>query len=138
MILNELFSTAYPHAVVTDIDTEYRSNFYDPVSLSVVSFEAKCTGLDPNKWIVNFFRGNETKNTGQGNAYKIFSTILAIMKEFIIARKPNVIMFVANQDNKNAVYARMITRFAENMGYRLAPAGKLKLFKLERIEQEVV
>jgi hypothetical protein len=43
-------------------------------------------------------------------------------------------MFVANQDNKNAVYARMIDRFAAGMGYKLMPTEKVKLFKLERID----
>ena len=94
--------------------------------------------------------GGSTDITGDGDAFRIFATVMNIMAEFVQEVKPNVIRFSAsklhleNEDNRGwrevesrvKLYDRMIKTFAGKYGYRLSPwtedEGEEKFYVLER------
>jgi len=81
------------------------------------------------EWYVDFTRGvvgrdrsKEKFNvTGEGDAFRIFATILEIFRDFIKQVQPLRIYFSVDNTESSRIklYDRMITRFANKMGYRL-------------------
>jgi hypothetical protein len=50
------------------------------------------------------------KPTGEGNAFAIFATVTAVVKDFLIRRKPSFIWFVADEDTRARLYNKLIQK----------------------------
>ena len=77
-----------------------------------------------NSWMVDFFRDNSTEITGEGDAYRVFATVLTAIREFIIKQKPAKINFSAEKQDdprgsRASLYDRMIQRYITGTGYTL-------------------
>ena len=60
--------------------------------------------------------------TGGGNAIKVFSTVITIMKEYIAKNQPEVIEFSAKEPSRVKLYNRLLGGFKqdyEGLGYNL-------------------
>jgi GNAT superfamily N-acetyltransferase len=85
-----------------------------------------------NKWQVEFYRDNSQEVTGQGDAQRIFATVLAAIQKFIKKYKPLQITFSAskeidmdaddsganfNPESRAKLYTRLVNRYAASLGY---------------------
>jgi hypothetical protein len=77
-----------------------------------------------NSWMVDFFRDNSTEITGEGDAYRVFATVLTAMREFIVKQQPAKLNFSAEKNDdptgsRASLYDRMIQRYITGTGYAL-------------------
>ena len=141
MLLFELFTTVYPYAIEKNDDKEWVAKFWDPKAMVPVRFAAMRRieqdnyhpdFVDYHAWKVGFTRGREISNTGQGNAYKILSTVVELMKKFLQEKQPNIVVFSAEEPSKAAVYQSLINKMASELGYVLRPNTGTGIFVLEK------
>lgn len=75
-----------------------------------------------NDWEVSFHRDDTMNLTGQGDAYRIFATVLFAIRKFVIDQNPDEISFSAfkNKDetgSRQSLYTALAKRYATNLGY---------------------
>ena len=77
-------------------------------------------------WDMEFHRGGSQGVTGEGDAYRIFATMLSAVKQFIQTEKPRIVSFQATKDvdpndanpeSRAKLYNRMVDKFANALGY---------------------
>ena len=94
--------------------------------IKVIFSKGYVTGIDNLLFTV----GGDTDTTGGGDAFKIFSTVLDIIKDYIKNNDPEGIKFAANKDelfgqdkwetqSREKLYNKMIERFATKAGYEV-------------------
>ena len=76
---------------------------------------------------ISFDRNGSGAVTGDGDAMRIFATVISIIKEVVKKRKPKVMEFSAMKDavaarssaksSREKLYDRMLKRYAGQMGY---------------------
>jgi hypothetical protein len=110
--------------------------------------------LDANEegeeaWAVEFYRNNSQEVTGEGDAQRIFATVLSAIKTFIKKYKPNRITFSASKDNwakqqqgsysRVNLYDRLVQRYASTLGYKAfrADTGDKVIYELSKIAKQV-
>jgi hypothetical protein len=88
-------------------------------------------GRQPSHWSVEFYRNNSQEVTGEGDAQKVFATVLAAIQQFIKRKNPGSISFSAskevdmdadnvekfNPESRAKLYNRLVQRYASSMGY---------------------
>ncbi len=80
----------------------------------------------------------DTELTGKGNAFKVFTTVLAIVKEFSDMEKPEILTFSAGEPSRKRLYQHFsdsIEKYLPNysfMGVTLNPGDKDFYFKRNR------
>ena len=83
----------------------------------------KCTLTVPlNYWHVYFSVDGETKITfSDGNEIVIFSTVLAMLKDFSDSESPEKIMIIAksSEESRVSLYDKLIKIFGRKHGYEL-------------------
>ena len=78
-------------------------------------------------WHVAFDRGDSQKITGEGDAQRIFATVIQAIQQFIGKRRPEKLYFSAskkvepgqNSESRANLYSRMVKRYASTVGYDL-------------------
>ena len=61
---------------------------------------------------INFYVDHSQEITGQGDAYKILSTVTHQLVDFVKKHRPNVLMFrTSGEASRDRLYARMVLRF---------------------------
>lgn len=78
-------------------------------------------------WQVEFWRNNSQDVTGDGDAQRVFSTVLSAIQKFIQTEDPNEIEFSAQKDtdmgernlSRSSLYTRLVKRYASTWGYRV-------------------
>lgn len=79
-------------------------------------------GMD-DEWHVEFWRNNSLELTGEGDAQRVFATVLMAIREFIKKQHPERVRFsAAKDDNDNnqsraKLYNRLVQRYAASWGY---------------------
>ena len=83
---------------------------------------------------VEFYRNNSQEVTGEGDAQRVFATVLAVIQKFIKKYKPMTIAFSAskqpeadlaqpganvNPESRAKLYDRMVQRYAGALGYNV-------------------
>jgi hypothetical protein len=76
-------------------------------------------------WHVAFDRGHSQEITGEGDAQRIFATVLTSIQQFILKEEPDRLYFSASKDvepgqnptSRARLYERMVERYAKSMGY---------------------
>jgi hypothetical protein len=76
----------------------------------------------PSSWMVEFYRNNSQEVTGEGDAHRVFATVLKAIGEFITKAKPKNITFssVKEADPKGTrakLYDRLVQKYAGSLGY---------------------
>lgn len=96
----------------------------DGTNLSVM-FSLDYGDYGDEEWQVEFWRNNSQDVTGEGDAQRIFATVLSAIQEFIKTEHPERIRFSASKEtdagNRNAsrssLYTSLVKRYARSWGY---------------------
>ena len=77
-----------------------------------------------NQWMVEFERDENMEITGEGDAPRVFATVLSAMRQFIAKRKPAMLNFSAEKEDdptgsRARLYDRMVQRYISGTGYTL-------------------
>jgi hypothetical protein len=105
---------------------------------------------------VEFYRNNSQEVTGEGDAQRIFATVLNAIQKYIKKYKPSKLSFSAskatdptiyyepdqpqpNPESRAKLYDRLVQRYAKAWGYRAfrADNGDLVIYELSRLKQGV-
>jgi len=78
-----------------------------------------------NSWMVEFERDENMEITGEGDAPRVFATVLTAMQQFIAKKKPARLNFSAEKEDdptgsRARLYDRMLRRYVTGSGYDLA------------------
>jgi len=101
----------------------------------------------PGQYMVEFWRGAEQSVTGEGDAQRIFATVLAAIAKFIQQHQPQSIVFSAHKeddpeqksDSRSKLYNRLVQRYAGTIGYsyRSWDTGDSVQYELTRLKPGV-
>ena len=101
-----------------------------------------------DEWQVEFHRDNSQEVTGQGDAQRIFATVIAAIQKFIKKQKPWRIIFSASKDvepgqnveSRARLYNSLVARYARAWGYEEynEDHGDQVTYELTRIAKEGV
>ena len=87
-------------------------------------------------WSVNFERNGDTRATGEGDAMRIFATVIEVIKDFTKKEKPQELTFSAEKPawrmnlhhkdpkrskemgSREKLYKKLVQRYAGQMGYK--------------------
>lgn len=98
---------------------------------------------------VEFYRNNSQEVTSEGDAQKVFATVLTAIHEYVKKYKPLRLTFSASKDNwakqqqnsesRAKLYDRLVQRYSRAWGYRAfrADRGDLVIYELSRIQKAV-
>jgi hypothetical protein len=99
-------------------------------------------------WSVEFYRNNSQEVTGEGDAQRVFATVLSAIQTFIKKYKPNKVYFSAskeveqgqNAQSRASLYDTLVQRYARSWGFRAfrADTGNKVMYELTRIKPIVV
>ena len=109
-----------------------------------------------DEWQVEFYRNNSQEVTGEGDAQRVFATVLASMQKFIKKYKPWRLTFsatklldpstyyepdqpVPNPESRAKLYNRLVQRYATAWGYEeyAEDHGDQITYELTRLKQGV-
>lgn len=121
-LLAETLGTPVPWHWVTSDDDFFQAKF----TIGSATYEVQFLEEDPeselNVWSLTFARVTikqpvgttrlpypswQTGITKTGQAFTIFATILAIMKDFVSTHHPNEIYFTADEPSRQKLYSRL-------------------------------
>jgi hypothetical protein len=96
-------------------------------------------------WSVEFFRNNSQEVTGEGDAQRVFATVLSAIQTFIKKYKPNRVIFSAskeveqgqNAQSRARLYDSLVQRYSRAWGFRAfrADTGNKVIYELNRINK---
>lgn len=128
MLLLEVFNSTYSYKL--DAQENLRNSSFwiytfttdDGSDITVEIIEE-----EPELFTVAFDRDGHDHTTDQGDAFKIFATVMKILIEFVKERKPEEIHFTASKAadidghvekaSRTKLYDRMVNRFAGQFSY---------------------
>jgi len=122
----ETFNQPYP---ITWEEGEFGSydalaKLDDGTNLSIMfNLESGGPGGMDDEWQIEFWRNNSLELTGEGDAQRVFATVLTAIQEFIKKENPERVRFsAAKDDNDNnqsraKLYSRLVRRYAASWGY---------------------
>jgi hypothetical protein len=100
--------------------------------------------MSDNDWGVEFYRNNSQSVTGEGDAQRVFATVLTAIGQFIKKQKPNTLFFTAVKEedptgSRTKLYDRLVQRYATGLGYNLQKVEYPEQtgYKLTRKEQGI-
>ena len=116
-------------------DIDALARLPDGTNLSIMFNKQDNIKPDDKTWMVEFYRNNSQEVTGEGDAQKVFATVLSAIQQFIVKYKPLKIYFsasklldpsinygpddvVPNPESRAKLYDRLVQRYAKAWGYR--------------------
>ncbi len=132
--LTELFEQPFTlHRVAnrgaTLIQYQYRINpklddtFENRANSIAVNFQLMGDTVGEVEWEIDFVRGGEVRRTGEGNASRVFATVLSAIRHFVGTHPADVLSFTAakesGSESRVRLYSSLVKRFASEMGYEL-------------------
>ena len=125
-----------------DVDAIARLD--DNTFLSIMFNKGFSQETKEEAWSVEFYRNNSQEVTGEGDAQRVFATVLVAIQKFIKKYKPNKVYFSAskevepgqNAQSRAALYDRLVQRYASAWGFKLSRAdnGNKVMYELNRIK----
>ena len=114
--LHELLNSKYEWPGLRhESDSLYTTEFLDSEERVVVVNFSKWNGV----WSVEFYRDGSFEMTGAGDAIKVFSTVLDIIKEFTESVDPDFITFYAKSYEESRVkFYRRCAKKISSFGYK--------------------
>jgi hypothetical protein len=137
--IGEGFDQPYPIKWEKDMhgDIDASAKLPDGTNLNITFTTDDPDSLKPDDktWMVEFYRNNSQEVTGEGDAQKVFATVLTAIQQFITKYKPLKIYFsasklldpsinygpddvVPNPESRAKLYDRLVQRYAKAWGYR--------------------
>ena len=128
MRLFELFNSTFPLSDIGDDALGYTITFEDstgkPVEVYMGDFETK----EGRKiYGLSFERAGSDAITGDGEEFKVFSTVIAATKLLLARVQPEVLLFGADlsHGNRARLYSRLIQKFANENGFMIKPESQV-------------
>ena len=128
-------------------DVDAYAKLDDGNYLSIMFNKGYSQGSKEEAWSVEFFRNNSQEVTGEGDAQRVFATVLSAIQTFIKKYKPNRIIFSAskeveqgqNAQSRARLYDSLVQRYARAWGFRAfrADTGNKVIYELNRINKTV-
>jgi predicted chitinase len=125
-----------------DVDAIARLD--DNTFLSIMFNKGVSKDSKEEAWSVEFYRNNSQEVTGEGDAQRVFATVLSAIQTFIEKYKPNRITFSAskeveqgqNAQSRARLYDSLVQRYARTWGFRAfrADTGNKVIYELNRIQ----
>jgi len=131
-----------------DIDAYVKLD--DGTYLSLMFNKGFDSATKQEAWSVEFHRNNSQEVTGEGDAQRVFATVLAAINQFVKKYKPKNIMFSASKEeydddtgemtpsleSRSSLYTKLVQRYAAKMGYQpiVQDGGNQVLYKLTKLE----
>jgi hypothetical protein len=125
-------------------DVDAYAKLDDGNYLSIMFNKGYSQGTKEEAWSVEFFRNNSQEVTGEGDAQRVFATVLGAIQTFIKKYKPNRVFFSAskevddgqNAESRASLYDRLVQRYARVWGFRAfrADTGNKVIYELNRIK----
>jgi hypothetical protein len=155
--IDEAFDTPLPITWEKGMhgDVDALAKLPDGSNLSIMFNKQDNIKPDDKTWMVEFYRNNSQEVTGEGDAQKVFSTVLVAIQQFIKKYKPLKIYFsaskemdpginygpddvVPNPESRAKLYDRMVLRYAKSWGYKFfrADNGSSVVYQLSRIPKQ--
>ena len=129
-----------------DVDAIARLD--DNTFLSIMFNKGVSKDSKEEAWSVEFYRNNSQEVTGEGDAQRVFATVLSAIQTFIKKYAPNKIIFSAskevepgqNAQSRARLYDSLVQRYARSWGFRAfrADTGNKVMYELSRIQQRPV
>ena len=135
--LTEAFNKPYRFGKQKLFDGYFVYRFFtDDKSEVDVFFQENEISEDESFWKVNFERNGDYSVTGEGDAMRIFATVIEIIKDFVKKEKPQELVFSAEKPaerltlphdhpkrskemgSREKLYKRLVQRYAGRMGYK--------------------
>ena len=136
-ILDEAFNKPYRFRRIELYDgyCVYRFITTDKSEVEVFFREIELSD-DESYWTVNFERNMSTSVTGEGDAMRIFATVIEVIKDFTKKEKPQELAFSAEKPaarltlpkghpgrskemgSREKLYKKLVQRYAGRMGYK--------------------
>jgi len=96
----------------------------DGTNLSIM-FNQDYGDYGTDEWAVEFWRNNSQDVTGEGDAQRIFATVLSAIQHFIQEQHPDRIRFSATKEDdsgnpnqsRSSLYTKLVKRYANAWGY---------------------
>ena len=136
-ILDEAFDRPYKFRKQKLYDGYFVYRFIaDDKSEIDVLFKENEISDDESYWAVNFERGGRQDTTGEGDAMRIFATVIEVLKDFTKKEKPQELVFSAEKPawrmnlphdhpkrskdlgSREKLYKKLVQRYAGRMGYK--------------------
>jgi hypothetical protein len=132
-------------------DVDLNTKLPDGTYLNIM-FNQEYNGQGEEVTQVEFHRNNSQEVTGEGDAQRIFATVLDAIQKYIKKYKPQRLSFSAskevdmdarfdnfNPESRAKLYDRLVDRYAGAWGYRASRAdnGDIVIYELSRLEQGV-
>jgi len=96
---------------------------------------------------VEFYRNNSQEVTGEGDAMRVFATVLTAIQQYVKKYKPVRLTFSArkeveqgqNPESRAKLYDRLVQRYSKAWGYRAfrADNGDLVIYELSNVNKKV-
>lgn len=144
-VTNEGFDQPYPLTWEDSEfgDTDALARLPDGSNLSIM-FNRQQGDEGEEAVQVEFYRNNSQEVTGEGDAQKVFATVLTAIQQYIKKHNPLKLTFSAskevdpgqNSQSRANLYDRLVQRYARTWGYRAfrADNGKLVIYELSRLK----
>jgi pyrimidine deaminase RibD-like protein len=146
--VNEAFNQPYPikwekgdHG-----DVDALAQLSDGTYLSIM-FNEEYSDWGDGEIHVEFHRNNSQEVTGEGDAQRVFATVLTAIQQYIKKYKPSKLTFSAskevepgqNSQSRAKLYDRLVQRYAASWGYRVArsDAGDAVSYELNNTKSSV-
>lgn len=118
-LVNELFDTKSSFEI-TDWDDQF-----GPQEVHAKAYDRQGNYININfvpvrKNIVDveFSRNDSFDVTGQGDAERVFGTVLQATKRYLEKYRPPAIVFTGKTGSRSKLYQRLVNRFAQQFGYK--------------------
>ena len=155
--IDEGFDQPYPIKWEKDMhgDIDASAKLPDGTYLSIMFNKQDNVKPDDKTWMVEFHRNNSQEVTGEGDAQKVFATVLSAIQQFIVKYKPLKIYFsasklldpsinygpddvVPNPESRAKLYDRLVQRYAKAWGYRAFRGDTYSsvMYELSRIPKQ--
>jgi hypothetical protein len=142
MLLSEIFSSTYTWHLQSRNCAEFVTADGSSIEVSFFPLEEQFSGEEnfPFTGIdVMFSRNLQISLTGSGDSVKIFSTVIAILKDVVSKRDPDIIFFSCKKSDKSRLsfYTKLVKRFMPTEYIRLTSSRKIKNEHLEDLVDQL-
>lgn len=101
-----------------------------------IDFRAAPIGKDfPDRWDVEFTRGGSVKATGDGDAFRIFATVIEMIQDFMNVEEPEEFSFIATTETKGRV--SLYKRLAAKIGSQSKEHGPYTVTSKDRAQSTI-
>ena len=121
--VTEAFDRPYPITWEHSKDShDALAKLPDGTNLSIM-FSKEYMFDNEEDWHVEFWRNNSQEVTGEGDAQRVFATVLSAIQQFIKTENPERIRFSASKDqeanSRTNLYSSLVRRYANTWGYEV-------------------